>query len=109
MIFELRVYEILPGQMDEMHKRFRDHLMPLFKKHGIEVVLVGVPEIGDMSNHFTYVARFADLGDRERSWESFHTDQDRLAYRSNVGPVDPVVRRFRSTILKAADYSPSNE
>jgi hypothetical protein len=36
--FELRVYTAAPGKMDALQKRFRDHTVRLFEKHGIKSI-----------------------------------------------------------------------
>src|SRR5688572_33310913 len=36
--FEMRIYTAAPGKMDALHKRFRDHTLKLFEKHGIKNV-----------------------------------------------------------------------
>jgi hypothetical protein len=36
--FELRIYTAAPGKMEALHKRFRDHAVPMFEKHGIKSV-----------------------------------------------------------------------
>ena len=36
--FEIRTYYTAPGKLEELHARFRNHTMALFKKHGMEVV-----------------------------------------------------------------------
>src|SRR5687768_12299837 len=36
--FELRVYTAAPGKMDALNKRFREHSLKFFEKHGIKSV-----------------------------------------------------------------------
>ena len=36
--YELRTYIAAPGKLEELHARFRNHTLKLFKKHGMEVV-----------------------------------------------------------------------
>ena len=38
MIYELRTYEVVPGRMPALHKRFAETTLGLFAKHGIKVV-----------------------------------------------------------------------
>ena len=38
MLYELRVYEILPGRMDAIMARFSQHTMRIFERLDIEVV-----------------------------------------------------------------------
>ena len=37
-VFELRIYTAHPGKFEAMKARFRDHIIPLFAKHGMTVV-----------------------------------------------------------------------
>ena len=37
-VYELRTYTTNEGKLDNLHARFRDHTVGLFKKHGIESV-----------------------------------------------------------------------
>ena len=35
-VYELRTYTVLPGRLPALHKRFADHTMKLFEKHGMK-------------------------------------------------------------------------
>jgi hypothetical protein len=39
MIYELRIYHVMPGRMPDINKRFssNDVTMGLFKKHGLQM------------------------------------------------------------------------
>jgi hypothetical protein len=48
MIYELRVYQTLPGQMRRLQARFKDHTLAFWERHGIRPIgfwttLVGNP------------------------------------------------------------------
>ena len=38
MVYELRIYHVLPGKIENLVARFRDHTMKLFADHGIKSV-----------------------------------------------------------------------
>ena len=42
-VFELRTYKAAPGKLDALLKRFRDHTMRIFEKHGMSNVAYWVP------------------------------------------------------------------
>lgn len=42
-IYELRVYHAYEGKLDDLLRRFRDHTMALFEKHGIKNVAYWTP------------------------------------------------------------------
>ena len=37
-VFELRTYKATPGNLDNLHARFRNHTTRIFRKHGMEIV-----------------------------------------------------------------------
>src|ERR1700722_9155512 len=37
-LLELRTYYAMPGKLEDIHKRFRDHTLQIFAKHGMTVV-----------------------------------------------------------------------
>src|SRR6266478_3988022 len=37
-VFELRIYTAAPGKLESLHRRFREHTLRLFEKHGIKSV-----------------------------------------------------------------------
>ena len=38
MIYELRIYETIPGRLPALNDRFANHTVGFFKRHGIHVV-----------------------------------------------------------------------
>ncbi|WP_298900126.1 NIPSNAP family protein, partial [uncultured Devosia sp.] len=36
MIYELRIYTCLPGRLPDLQRRFQDHTLALWERHGIE-------------------------------------------------------------------------
>lgn len=37
-LFEMRTYHPVPGKLQELHARFRDHISALLRKHGVTIV-----------------------------------------------------------------------
>jgi len=42
-VYELRVYHTNEGKLDDLLRRFRDHTMQLFEKHGIKNIAYWLP------------------------------------------------------------------
>src|SRR5215470_3221162 len=42
-VYELRTYTTLPGRLPALHKRFAEHTMKLFEKHGIKNEMYWIP------------------------------------------------------------------
>ncbi len=74
MIYELRTYTAAPGKAAALKQRFRDHVIPGFKRHGIE--LVGCWEPVGQPDQFVYLTRFADAAASKAAWDNFAKDED---------------------------------
>src|SRR5579872_6489246 len=73
--FEMRTYHAAPGKLDELHDRFRDHTMELFKKHGMVNIGYWVP-VNNTNNLLIYIMAYPSREAREKSWKEFMADPD---------------------------------
>jgi hypothetical protein len=104
--FEMRVYHTAPGKMEALHKRFREHTLRLFEKHGMTSIGYWVPvDAADQRLHF--VLAYPSREARETSWKAFMADPDwqAAAKASEVG--GKLVEKVDSTFLTATDFSPA--
>ena len=58
MIYELRVYQPVPGQMPKLLARFRDKLLPIWERHGIRPIGFWTTLVGESSNELTYILQW---------------------------------------------------
>lgn len=107
MIYELRTYEILPGQAPALHERFATSVLRFFERHGIQSVGYWTPLIGDYSNLLIYTVAFESLAHQEKAWEAYHQDPEcqRSAQEANK-KYGPQVKRVTNLLLKPTPYSP---
>ncbi|GBD14467.1 hypothetical protein HRbin25_00340 [bacterium HR25] len=105
MLHELRIYEVVPGRMPALHRRFKEVTLKMFQKHGVRVVAFWEPVIG-ISNQLIYLLEWQDLAERERVWDSFASDPEWLAARAESERDGPIVARVTNYILRPTDYSP---
>ena len=105
MIYELRIYEAMPGKMQALNERFANITMGYFEKHGINPVGFLTEDIGT-SNTLVYMLAFDDLAYRERVWSSFRADGERLQLFAETEREGPLVARVTNRILRPTDYSP---
>ena len=68
MIYELRIYDTVPGRLPALNERFANHTLGFFKKHNIHVVGFWTEDIGT-SNRLVYMLGYDSLADREQKWE----------------------------------------
>ena len=105
MIYELRVYDIVPGKLPAIIQRFDKVTMGYFAKHGLQVVGFWTDEIGT-NNRLTYMLAFEDMAARDKAWGTFRTDQERLKLFEESERDGPLVSRVTNTIMRPTAFSP---
>jgi hypothetical protein len=105
--FELRTYYAHPGKLEELHARFRNHTIALFKKHGMTVVGFWAPTAPAeaAANTLVYVLAYPSDEARETAWKAFGSDPDWIAARDASERNGKLVARVESVKMKATDYS----
>ena len=106
MIYELRIYTVLPGRMTALKTRFRDHTRRVFEKHGITSIGYWTNVIGGRSDQLTYLVAYPDLAAREVAWANFAADPEwhEIAAASEADGL--IVHRIENRILAPTDFSP---
>jgi NIPSNAP len=105
MIYEMRIYETVPGKLPALNDRFAKHTLGFFKKHGIHVVGFWTEDIGT-SNQLVYMLGFDSLADREKKWTAFQADPGWNQVRAESEKNGPINARVRNMILRPTNYSP---
>ena len=105
MLYELRVYEMVPGKMADINARFANVTTKLFAKHGIRVVGFWENVIGT-SNQLIYMVAWESLAEREQKWDTFAVDPEWLQARAASEEKGPLVARVTNSILRPTPYSP---
>ena len=106
-VFELRTYTATPGNLDNLHARFRDHTTRIFRKHGMEVVAYWAPTEGEEAeNTLVYVLEHKSRAAADASWQALIADPEwaEVAAASNAN--GPILAGIEKLFMKATDYSP---
>ncbi len=74
MIYELRVYHCMPGRLSAVMKRFEDHTLGFFEKHGIRQAGFWTTLIGESNQDLHYLLAWESLAEREEKWGAFQAD-----------------------------------
>ena len=105
MIYELRIYECLPGRMPALLKRFADHTLALWDRHGIRQAGFFTTVIGESSNRLTYMIAWESLAEREVKWKAFTTDPAWLKVRDESESDGPILDNISSQLLAPTAFS----
>lgn len=106
--FELRTYVAAPGKLEELHARFRNHTMRLFKKHGMQVVGFWGPTDKERGseNTLVYVLVFPSREARNTAWRNFGADPEWREAAKESEKNGKLTEKVESVILMATDYAP---
>jgi hypothetical protein len=104
MLYELRIYTTHEGRLPALHKRFREHTMRLFEKHGMKNIIYWTPT--DKDNTLVYVVAHQSLEAAERSWQGFRNDPEWHKAREASEADGPIVAKVERMFLSPTEYSP---
>ena len=74
-IFELRTYTCVPGKMEALQARFRDHTLKLFERHHMTVIGFWSPTDREQAQQkLIYLLAFPSQDAATKSWKDFQAD-----------------------------------
>ncbi len=106
-VFELRIYTATPGNLDNLHARFRDHTTRIFRKHGMGVVGYWSPTSEEEAdNTLVYLLEHESQEAANASWRAFGQDPEwtEVAEASNAN--GQILAGIERRYMTATDYSP---
>ena len=108
-LFEVRTYNATPGNIENLHARFRDHTVKLFEKHGMTNIAYWrtVDKDKDKPVLF-YILAHKDQAAGEASFKAFRADPVWVEARkaSEVKGGGSLTTSVKSEYMRATDYSP---
>ncbi len=105
-VFEMRTYTTYDGKLDDLHKRFKDHTIRLFEKHGMLSVGYWVPRDEALSeNTLVIIISHESPEDVESNWDSFVSDPEWQQVYEESHAAGPLVGNVDRVFLDAAPYS----
>lgn len=105
MIYELRIYDVIPGKFAALSHRFAHTTLQVFERHGIKVVGFWTDVIG-VNNRLTYLVAFDDLEARDRIWRATLSDPELVQAFAESEQDGPLIARMTNTIMRPTAYSP---
>jgi hypothetical protein len=108
-LLELRTYYAMPGKLEDIHKRFRDHTLRIFAKHGMTVVGFWGPvyKKDGSENRLVYMLSFKDRADRDAKWKAFSGDPEWQKVQKDSEANGKLVEKVDSVFLYDTDYAPA--
>ena len=106
-VFEIRTYHCFPGRLDALNKRFREHTMKVFEKHGMTNVAYWTFEDSPAKeNTLIYVISHASREQAAKNWDEFRNDPEWKQIAADSEKGGKIVEKVDSVFVEATDYSP---
>lgn len=106
-VFEIRTYTTAEGKLQDLHRRFREHTLKLFERHGMVNIAYWTPQDPKLaSNTLIYVLAHKSREAAAQSWAAFSADPEWQQVRAASEANGKIVIKVDSTFVQATDFSP---
>ncbi|MBM79991.1 MAG: NIPSNAP family protein [Planctomycetaceae bacterium] len=107
LVYELRTYTCHPDKLANLNKRFSDHTLRIFEKHGMKNVAYWIPQDEKLKdNTLVYVIAHKSRAAADKSWGAFVKDPEwKKAYAASIAD-GKIVKKVSRQFLTPTDYSP---
>ncbi len=104
-VYELRIYHAVPGKLDELVARFRDHTDKLFGKHGMKSVAYWTAlDEPVKSSTFFYILEHPSREATAANWKAFQDDPEWKSVKAKSEENGKLVEKIDSTYLTPTDF-----
>lgn len=106
-VYELRIYTATPGNLDNLHARFRDHTIRIFGNHDMKVVGFWSPlNEEEADDTLIYVLEHASQEAANASWRAFGQDPEWKSVSDASNANGAILAGVERRYMTATDYSP---
>jgi hypothetical protein len=107
IVYELRVYHTYEGKLDDLLRRFREHTMQLFEKHGIKNIAYWTPTDDPLKGKtLFYIIAHPSREAATANWKAFGDDPEWKSVQAKSEANGKLVEKVDSTFLTLTDFSP---
>jgi hypothetical protein len=107
-VYELRTYTTHPGRLPALHKRFADHTMRLFEKHGMKNEMYWTPTDEKLKdNTLIYFLSHDSREAAEKSWQAFQADPEWHKVRDASEADGKIVAKVERVYMSRVPWQPT--
>jgi len=104
-VFEYRKYYAMPGKLDDLKTRFRDHTIEIFNRHHMKSVGYWIPT-ENKDNALVYILEHPSRDEAKKNWDAFRTDPEWQKVSKASEANGKLVDHVDSVYMDPADFSP---
>jgi hypothetical protein len=106
-VFELRTYTCAEGRLPALEKRFREHTIKIFDKHGMKSIGYWVPRDPPRSqNTLIYILAHPSREAADKNWAAFRADPEWQRVQKASEADGKIVVKVESVFMDPTDFSP---
>ena len=106
-VYELRIYHVYEGKLDDLLRRFRDHTISLFSKHNMKSLAYWTPTDDPLKGKtLVYILEHPSREAATANWQAFRDDPEWQSVRDKSEANGKLVDHIDSTYLTLTDFSP---
>ena len=107
-VYELRTYTALPGRLPALNKRFAEHTIEIFERHGMKSEIYWVPTDEPLKdNTLIYVISHESREAADKNWKEFQADPEWIKVREESEADGKILAKPPERVfLTATAYSP---
>ncbi len=107
-VYELRIYHVAEGKLDDLLRRFREHTTKLFERHGIKNVAYWTPLDEPLKGRtLVYLLAHPSRDAATANWKAFREDPEWVSVKDKSEANGKLVDKVDSTFLAMTDFSPA--
>ena len=104
-VFEYRKYYAMPGKLEDLKARFRDHTIRIFNRHNMKSV--GYWEaIDNKDNALVYILQHPSKEEGVKNWDAFHADPEWVKVSKASEEHGKLIDHVDSYYMNPTDFSP---
>ena len=105
-VYELRTYTCYEGKLPDLLKRFRDHTITIFNRHGMESVGYWVPQDPEKSKTtLIYILAHPSREAAAKNWTDFRNDPEWKKVSADSEANGKIVLKVDSVFMDPTDFS----
>lgn len=104
MIYELRIYDVIPNRRKALYERFTAGALDLLKKHNFRVLDMWEPTDGQ--EKLVYLLAWTDERERAACWRAFRNDPEWQDLKTRTEADGAMVTRMDHLLLHSLPFAP---
>ncbi len=105
-VYELRLYHVNPGKIDELKARFGNYTDAIFKRHSMTSIGYWSPEDAPSSqNLFVYILEHPSRQEAEKNWAAFQADPEWQKVKAESEKNGPLVDHIDRYFMDPTSFS----